>query len=387
MKTILHLSESVGVGGAETVFIQLATLGSNDRLRNLAALPGPGWAADALNAAGVRPLHVSISRSGSPVDLGLYRSIVRLIRDYDVDLVQSHSLGISVYSCLAGLRTRTPVVCTLHGVVDLGRADRNRRIKLGILRRGAAKIVLVSNHLQEKLLAESRIPEDRTAVVYNGVDCDRHSMAQDRTFRAELEIDDDSFLFGAVGNVRAPKAYDNLLRAAAIAVTSNPKMRFAVVGEGSGKLLDELLRLRAELGLEDIVQFAGFRQDVSVPLRNFDGFVLSSRSEGFPIAPIQAMAAGLPAVATRCGGPEEQITDGVDGLLVPPENPQALASAMLRVASDASLRAQLGQAARATARARFSLTKMLSSYEEMYQALIGQRDQAWARNDAAVERA
>ena len=366
MKTIFHVIETVGPGGAETVFIQLATRDSKER--NIAALPGPGWVADSLKAEGVAPLDLSISRAR--VDLGLYRNLVRHIRENNVDLLHSHTLGVSVYACLAGIRTGTPVVCTLHGEPDLGRSERWRTIKLAILRRGAAKIVLVSNHLRDLFVRESRIPAGRTAVVHNGVDCDRHSAGPDRTFRAELGISDDCFLFGAVGNVRALKAYDNLLRAAAIAVKTNPKLRFAVVGEGSGTLLEELLRLRAELGLQDIVHFAGFRPDITPPLRSFDAFVLSSKSEGFSIATVQAMASGLAVVATRSGGPEEIVTDGVDGLLVPRADPEALASAMLRLAGDNELRATLGRNARASARAKFSLAKMLESYEEIYDAAL-----------------
>jgi len=376
MKTILHLSETTGPGGAETVFVQLVTRRSNHDFRDLAALPRPGWVADTLNANGFPPLQVKIARNGSPLDFGLYRSIVLLIGEHGVDLVQSHSLGISVYACLAGLRTGTPVVCTLHGEVDLGRSVRLRGVKLGILGRGAAKIVLVSNHLREKLLAESRIPADRTAVVYNGVDCDRYAGTRDGTFREEFGIGDDRFLFGSIGNIRAPKDYGNLLRAAAIAVKSEPRLRFAVVGQGEGALLDELLGLRAELGLHDVVHFAGFRPDVTVPLRSFDAFVMSSRSEGFPVALVQAMAAGLPVVATRCGGPEEMVTNGIQGLLVPREDPATLAAAMLRIVSDGPLRRELAVAARVAARARFSLTTMLESYDRIYRAALGLREPA-----------
>jgi glycosyltransferase involved in cell wall biosynthesis len=374
MKTIFHVIETVGPGGAETVFIQLATRESEER--NIAALPGPGWVADTLNAEGVAPLHLAISRTRSVVDIGLYRNLVRHIRENDVNLLHSHTLGVSVYACLAGLRTGVPVICTLHGEPDLGRRGRWRAIKFAILRRGAARIVLVSNHLRDNLLRESRIPAGQTSVVHNGVDCDRHVGGPDRTFRAELGIGDDCFLFGAIGNVRVLKAYDDLLQAAAIAVKENPKLRIAVVGEGSGDLLEGLLRLRAELGLEKIVHFVGFRQDITLPLRGLDAFVLSSRSEGFSIATIQAMASGLAVVATRSGGPEEIVTDGVDGILVPAADPAALAGAMVRLAGDKELRARLGSAARATARARFSLTRMLESYEGIYGAALAQNGRA-----------
>ncbi|MFI5233824.1 MAG: glycosyltransferase [Gemmatimonadales bacterium] len=370
MKTILHVIETVGPGGAETVFIQLATRDSTGEYRNVAALPGPGWVADTLTTGGVTPLPLSISRGGAALDRGLYGDLVGLIRDHHVDLVHSHTLGISVYACLVGLRTRTPVVCTLHGEPDLGRSERWRRIKLAILGRGASKIVLVSNHLRDQFVDESGIAADQTTVVHNGVDCDRHAGGPDRTFRHELGIPDDCFLFGAVGNIRVLKAYDNLLRAAAIAVKTNPKLRFAVVGEGNGVLLDGLLKLRAELGLEEIVHFAGFRPEIALPLRSFDAFVLSSLSEGFSIATVQAMASGLPVVATRSGGPEEIITDGVDGLLVARADPAALAAGMLRLADDAGLCTRLGTAARASARAKFSLATMLERYEQIYRTAL-----------------
>jgi glycosyltransferase involved in cell wall biosynthesis len=374
MKTIFHVIETVGPGGAETVFIQLATRESEER--NIAALPGPGWVADTLSAEGVAPLNLSISRARSLVDLGLYHNLVRLIRENDVDLLHSHTLGVSVYACLAGFRTGVPVVCTLHGEPDLGRTERWRRIKLAILRRGASKIVLVSNHLRDNFVREARVPAEQTAVVHNGVDCDRHSGRPDRTFRAEVGIDDDCFLFGAIGNVRVLKAYDDLLRAAAIAVKTNPKLRVAVVGEGSGALLENLLRLRAELGMQEIVHFVGFRQDITLPLRSFDAFVLSSKSEGFSIATVQAMASGLAVVATRSGGPEEIVTDGVDGLLVPRADPEALAAGMLRLAGDSELRTTLGRNARASAREKFSLDRMLESYEEIYDAALEQKSRA-----------
>jgi glycosyltransferase involved in cell wall biosynthesis len=370
MKTIFHVIETIGPGGAETVFIQLATRDSDDQFRNIAALPGRGWVGDTLIAEGLTPLDLPISRDRPAVDFALYRNLVRLIRENKVDLLHSHAFGISVYACLAGLRTGIPVVCTLHGELDLGLTRRWRRIKIAILRRGASKIVLVSNHMRDRLLAESKIPVEQTAVVYNGVDCELHAGAPNHAFRAELGISSDCFLFGAVGNVRILKSYDNLLRAAAIAVKANPKLRVAVVGEASGPLYEGLLQLRAELGLQDIVYFAGFRTDITRPLQSFDGFVLSSKSEGFSIATVQAMASGLPVIATRSGGPEEIITDGVDGLLVPRADPDALAAAMLGLAGDGNLRAKLGKAARASARAKFSLATMLESYEEIYDAAL-----------------
>lgn len=372
MKTVLHTIETTGPGGAETVFTQLATQPASDEFRHVAAIAGPGWVEDTLRSAGLEPLRVHIASTRPPFDWALYRGLVDLIREHRVDLVQSHTLGMSVYACLAGARTRTRVVCTLHGDTDLGRSDRRRGIKLGILRFGASSVVTVSNYLREQLLRESRIPERRATVIHNGVDVERHAdTTRDRTLRDEFAIRDNELLFGAVGNVRAPKAYDDLLRAAAIAIQAAPSLRFVVVGEGSGPLLDGLLRLRTELGLERVFHFAGFRSDVPRVLRNFDAFVLASRSEGFSIATVQAMASGLPLIATRSGGPDEIVTSERDGLLVEPANPAVLAAAMVRLAADARLRAALGQAARTTARSRFSLSRMLDAYAALHRHVLG----------------
>jgi glycosyltransferase involved in cell wall biosynthesis len=370
MRTILHVIETTGPGGAETVFVQLATQTSREGLRHVVALPGPGWVESALRTAGTEPFPVAIAKR-SVVDIGLYRSLVQLIRAHDVDLVHSHTLGISTYACLAGLRTRTPVICTLHGDVDLALADRRRAAKFWIIRRGASKLVLVSEYLRRKFLDRTKFAAERVAVVHNGVDAEGHSAPADGALRREFGLPADAFLVGAVGNIRGPKAYDNLLRAAAIAARENPALRFVVVGEGSGALLDELLRLRAELGLEGIVHFAGFRDGIASVLANFDAFVLSSSSEGFSIATVQAMASALPVVATRSGGPEEIVTDGVDGLLVPVADPSALAAALVRISRDSALRERLGAAARATALSRFSLRAMLARYEAIYREALG----------------
>ncbi len=371
MKTVLHVFESWGPGGAETVFVQLVTRLSAREFKNLAVISHSGWVEDSLLAAGVTPLRAPMSGlAPTPVDLRLHRRLVQLVRDHHVDLIHSHTLGISTYACLAGLWTRTPVVCTLHGDVDLGRTDRRRGVKLRVLRWGASKVVLVSRYLQEQVVRETPIRREQTAVVHNGIDCDPFSGGPDRTFRDALGVPPDAFLVGAVGNVRVAKAYDTLLRAAAVAARRDARLRFVVVGQTKGDLIEPLMHLSRELGMNEVVTFAGFRDDIVPVLRSFDAFLLSSRSEGFSIATVQAMAAGLPVIATRSGGPEEIITDGVDGVFVPPDDPEAMAGAVVRIAADADLRARIGSAARATARARFSLAQMLESYEGIYREVL-----------------
>ena len=125
-----------------------------------------------------------------------------------------------------------------------------------------------------------------------------------------------------------------------------------------------------DLHLEGTVHFCGFVEDSAAFLRGVDMFVLTSRTEGFSIATLEAMATGLPVVATRCGGPEEIVTDGVDGSLVPVGSPAAVADALLDYINDPARREQAGRRARQTVTDRFSVERVASAYERIYCELL-----------------
>jgi glycosyltransferase involved in cell wall biosynthesis len=170
--------------------------------------------------------------------------------------------------------------------------------------------------------------------------------------------------------VRGPKAYDVLLRAAALLATDSMPSRVVIVGDTSGTVYPGLTALASSLALGSRVSFAGFRQDVPEVLRAFDALALSSRTEGFSLATVQAMATGIPVVATRSGGPEEILEDGVTGLLVPTDDPAALAAAMRRLRDQPELRDRLAQAGPQSVRARFNRSAMIEAYQRLYDALL-----------------
>jgi glycosyltransferase involved in cell wall biosynthesis len=140
--------------------------------------------------------------------------------------------------------------------------------------------------------------------------------------------------------------------------------------------MSEVLALRAELGLESVVTFTGFREDVERVMAALDVFVVSSSAEGFSLTTVQAMAAGLPVVATRCGGPEEILRNGELGVLVPTRSPEALADAVQRLVDRPAERRRITLAARAEAESRFALTSMVSGYEALYERCLGLRPPA-----------
>jgi len=210
------------------------------------------------------------------------------------------------------------------------------------------------------------------SVIHNGIDTAHFRPGTDTSLRRQLGIAEDELLIGAVGNVRISKAYDVLLRAAALLVQRGVPFRVVIIGQTSGQpgLFEELSRLCVDLGLESHVTFAGLRNDIADVMRNFDVYVLSSRAEGFSLTTVEAMATGLAVVATRSGGPEEIVEDGVTGLLVTSDSPEALADGLQSVAQTQQTRRDLGGAARQSVENRFSVSAMVAQYEIVYDESI-----------------
>ena len=185
--------------------------------------------------------------------------------------------------------------------------------------------------------------------------------------RAELGIAEDAPVVGSVANFKAAKDHATLLRAAAQVRQAIPSVRFVLVGQGP--LEAETRRLAGQLGLDQTVVFAGFRTDATRLMAGFDAFALSSTYEGLPIALIEAMAVGCPAVVTRVGGTPEVVTDGVHGFLVPPRDPAALAAGLTRLLGDRALRDGLGLAAAARAQ-DFDIRTAVRRMEQVYARLL-----------------
>ena len=185
----------------------------------------------------------------------------------------------------------------------------------------------------------------RTQVVVHGVPVDdlvARRAERDRR-RGELDIADDDVVVTTVANLRWNKDYPTLLRAAARVLEDHPRVRFLAAGQGP--LEAEVRAEAASLGLGDRFRILGYVDDVAAVLSASDVFVLASRVEGLPIAVLEAMALGLPVVATAVGGTPRTLTDGVEGRLVPAESPAALAGALAEVVSDPERRRTMGAAA------------------------------------------
>ena len=381
-RAVLHTIDTTGPGGAETVYVALVSRLDPARFTSTTTSPIPhagitrpgvsehGWLHDALRREGHRPFALT---TRSTLDWRYVARLVRLVRRHRVELIHAHLLTSSVYAGIAGRLCGVPVIATFHGESDAQRGDPRRNAKLRAVGLGASRVVFVSEYLRRSLLADSSIPASKTAVIYNGIDIRAFAPGIDRAARAELGVADGDFLVGAVGNVRTAKAYEVLLRAIARLSERAPRVHAAIVGDVEDAETARLLALRAELGLEHRVRFLGFRSDVPRLLRAFDAYALTSSSEGFSIALVQAMAAGRPVVATRSGGPVEILEHGRTGMLVSCNAPDEVAAALQGFMEAPAAAAALGRAARVAAAERFSVDATVHAYESLYESLTPRR--------------
>jgi len=207
-------------------------------------------------------------------------------------------------------------------------------------------------------------------VIYNGVDLARFEVPPQWDIRESLDLPENVLLVASLGNIRPAKAYNVLIDAAAMLMSEYPQLHFIIAGHQKATLMEKLSAQLERLGVRQRFHFMGFIQDSAGFLQQADLFALPSSSEGFSIATIEAMAAGLPVLVTRCGGPEEIITAGENGLMVAPGNPEEFARGLAQYINSPELRQKMAVAGKVHIRDVFSLESMLDRYENEYSRLM-----------------
>jgi glycosyltransferase involved in cell wall biosynthesis len=223
-----------------------------------------------------------------------------------------------------------------------------------------------STAVRDRLVADG-IPRDKTRIVNDGVDVDRIARMPASNVHAEFYLPTNAPIVGNVAALVPHKGQQHLMDAAALVVREVPDARFVIVGEG--ELREALERQIKDKHLERHVFLAGFRVDALELTKGFDVFALSSVSAGMSIALVDAMAASKAAVATSAGGIPEVIVDGETGFLVPPRDHRAMADRIVLLLKNPALRAQMGGAALARARERFTVERMIDETADVYRRL------------------
>lgn len=362
---VMQVSWTMRTGGLERVVLDLARLSPDFGVAPLvAAMEQAGELAEEVEALGIPFFLVG---KGAGLDLGAGRRLARLVREHRVDVLHAHNQGALFYCGLAGLLTRRPVIYTRHGASWGKDASHRWLSRLGS--RLARYVVCIGADAVEVARGRDRVPESKVRLIYNGADLTRFKPdARVRAeARAELGIGGREPVVMTVGRLSPEKDQAGLVKAMAMV----PAARLVLVGDGPEA--PALARAAHELGLAQRVILTGARRDVDRLLCAADVFALSSLSEGVSIAALEAMAAGLPVVATRVGGNPEIVEHGVTGLLVEPARPDELAGALTRLLAEPGTAAAMGRAGRRLAEEKFALTTMVGAYADLYREATGRR--------------
>ena len=314
-------------------------------------------------------------------DLRALVGLVRMIREHSPDIVETHTAKAGVVGRVAAVlarRHRPAIVHWYHGHVLTGYFSAPATLAYRIVERGLARVsdrlVCVSEATKRELVDLGVADGERFEVVRLGLDL-HHFVEPDaaRVEGARRELgaaEDNTVLACFVGRLVPIKRVDLLLEALAEVRGDVPELRLAVVGDGP--LRAELEAQARQRGVEDIVRFAGFRHDMAVVVGAMDIGVLPSDNEGSPISLIEAAAGGRCVIATRVGGVPEVVTPE-SGRLVPPGDVRALASALSELATDADLRSRLGAAGRRHVLAGWTIPRLLTDVERLYDSVLEER--------------
>jgi glycosyltransferase involved in cell wall biosynthesis len=379
------LTKGLGRGGTERLLVGTVRHLDPSRFRVEVAylLPHKNAFVPEIEAAGI-PVHCL--DAPHPTSVGWASRLRRLVRERDIALVHTHAPlpAVTARLVLPGRRRRDGTVdgpVMVHTEHNLWGRYRWPTRWSNALTFGRNSVALaVSEGVATSI--RSSVPVE---VVVHGIDTTtlRHGATTRRRARELLGLPADRPVVGTVGNFTAKKDHACLLEAFAKTRAAHPDAHLVLVG--LGPLEDTLRRQASELGLDGSVLFTGSRDDVFELLPGFDVFVLSSRFEGLPIALLEAMASGAAPVATAVGGVPEVVTDGQDGLLVEPGDPEALASALLTVLADGATRQRLAERARHRA-ADFDLRRAVSRIGNIYEQALGLASPGGSLDEAPIPR-
>jgi len=354
----LHVVNSLVAGGAENLILQLCRcLPEHGVEPAVASLLGPDRLSPVFERDGIPTIHLS---AGRRLDPRAFWRLVAAIRRHRIDIVHTHLVYAGIAGKLAAGIAGVPSVTTRHYLLDPREGSPLFRLEGHLTAHAAARLVVLNETMRAASIAQGLAPAGKIAIHRNAIDL---SPFRGLDRRRDPEA---PFTIGTIGRMGPEKAHETFLRAIARVRRERPTAQGVLVGDGRRRL--ELEALRHDLGLDDAVRFVGVASPDEIPgwLARFDVFALSSDWEGVPIALIEAAASGLPIVATAVGGVPEIVHDGETGYLVPPQRPQELADAILRLADDPELRRLFGLRAAEHARATYDIHRLARETADLY---------------------
>ena len=374
--SILFTIDNLTFGGGERVFSQIIRGLDREKFNvHIACNPG-GRFEEKLTEAGIKIEPLDMTNRYNPLTI---LKLIKIIKRKNVSIFHSQGGRADFYARMAArmLKPKVKIVNTVAMPVE--------GYDVGAFRKGVYRFfdrfseryvdwfIVVSEVLRRTLINTHKIPPDKVIKIYNGIELDEYSpngkevRSQKSEVRREFGLAKDAPVIGAIGRMVWQKGFEYLIEAIPDIVRDVPDAKILFIGDG--QLRKKLEALSKELGVRDNVIFTGFRSDIKEILSAIDILVIPSLLEGFPMITLEAMAMAKPIVATNIDGITEQITDGVNGILVLPKDPSALAKAIIQVLNDKELARTMGLSARKKVEQDFSVGKMVAETEKAYQSL------------------
>ena len=356
---VMHLIYRFQEGGAERVVLNIASKSERPAIRSAICSTVPASSLKHQLPPEV-PLFELQRRPGN--DPSFVWQLYQLLRRERPHILHTHSWGTLCEGLVAGRMARVPAIVHLeHGTLQ------TKKYQVRIQRWAWSKtnrLLAVCANVADRMAHTVGVPRAGIRVIRNGVDLRRFQLARRDEARRILDVPPGALVVGTAGRLAEVKDHFTLLNALRLVESSATPLLALIAGEGA---LRTALEARiVSLGLGDRVRLLGHCPNIEVVLAALDIFVLSSQSEGLPMAVLEAMASGLPVISTRVGGVDEIIEDGRTGLLVSPKSPDALANAIGLLAIDRGRRERMGAAGLEQATRRFSLEAMVADYRRLY---------------------
>ena len=337
--------------------------------------PTDGGFVEMLHGKGVKVYHIDTGRS---FRFDSAMKLAGIVRKENVDLIHSHApLAGPILSRLAGALTGTPVITHAHIRMPLSPNPLIRDYQLLVnwisSRFFCDKVMAVSETVKREFI-EQWTPENKIAVAHNGIDLDHNQPEKSaKEVRKEFDLTTRQRIIGQVGRLCRTKGQHILIRAAAVVIKRFRDTVFIIVGEDleeKGKYREKLENLTEELGIKDHIIFTGYRSDIVDLMNVFDIFALPSRAEGLPVVILEAMAAKKPVITTPVGGSSEAVIDGKTGTIVPPENPNSLAEAIIYHLENPGVSREMGQRGYERVKRHFTRKRMVKQTFQIYEEVL-----------------
>jgi glycosyltransferase involved in cell wall biosynthesis len=364
---VMHVITDLRFGGAQQLLLHLVKASDHQRFDHQVATlyGGETHIAESIRQAGVPVTDLKMKPKWRLDSLWRF---YRLVRRESPLILHNWLFHAIVISRVVGRLCRVPVILSARHNTNIGGPLREK------VNRWTSslddKVIAISEAVRQAEIQNSHIRPEKIITIYNGIPLNRLPTRQEGRARMGegLNIPATAIVLTTVARLHPQKGHADLARLIPGILEKSPDCHFVWIGDGEEK--DKLFALVNQLGIASHVHFTGSRSDIPYWLAGTDVFVFPSQWEGLGIALLEAMAAGLPVVATAVGGVREVVVDGQTGFLVPAQDPSSLVNALLQLANDPGLRTRMGQAGQRRVREHFSLEAMVRQTEQLYIELL-----------------